>query len=769
MGNQGKVFTGWTVPGQTGRLTSAQVATLTPPNRGTVRIVANWDDVYVQYQFMTSGNATFLDGSNEASSVMGTFTGQDPNALYQHVKLTDPVPMPANLMATDGAHELKGWSFGTQSPVASHQLGQTVTGTELFANGSTSPFVFYPVWVEKFVEVQYRSSDPDLGKVSLESERIGVVSQKTDTGLSIQGSTANAANGASFNGWTMDDLANTPVAAADETVAGTQLTPVVSPATTSPLKFLAHFVSPKHYVKYHQGFDYTADSTVGTAVTNATVPAKVEVEPSITKGLVAATAARPNYTFDGWYLDPTYNIKAPGADPATGDPTYQQMSLFQTPVDNTITLYAKWTEEPVVILYISANLDQGKVSRDRDVTYPHTGVPEVKGSVAQAKDGYHFVAWKKLSGNALLDLASEAWTPEPGKVLPQRQTLGGEKVYIEATYVALFAPDVTYEVLYDGNGATSDVPADQKDMAFADSASPTTPKRTGYTFDGWFFDLDEKGKGVGDPITKEHPQYDQDLVMGDATKLSVTLHAAWTPITYVVRFNPNGGVGSMENQDFTYDVADNLRKTAFTKKDKRFAGWIDVDPTGTALENASAKEITTLGTGTVYGDQASVVNLGQAQDQIVDLYALWVDDGSTTTSGGGSSSSSSGGSSSTSGSSSSFGSSSSESHSESKGETKSESKGESKSESKGEAKSEVKSETKSENKVQETLEPESEVRPAVVRANQPAPAKAAARRPSPQRKALPQTGDMTSTGLPFLTCGIGLLCLALSRRFGRAE
>ena len=509
---------------------------------------------------------------------------------------------------------------------------------------------------------------------------------------------------------------------------------------------------------------------MGTAVTNATVPAKVEVEPSITKGLVAATAARPNYTFDGWYLDPTYNIKAPGADPATGDPTYQQMSLFQTPVDNTITLYAKWTEEPVVILYISANLDQGKVSRDRDVTYPHTGVPEVKGSVAQAKDGYHFVAWKKLSGNALLDLASEAWTPEPGKVLPQRQKVSGEKVYVEATYVALFAPDVTYEVLYDGNGATSDVPADQTDMAFTDSASPTTPKRTGYTFDGWFFELDEKGKGVGNPITKEHPQYDQDLAMGDATKLSVTLHAAWTPITYVVRFNPNGGVGTMENQDFTYDVADNLRKNAFTKKGKRFAGWIDVDPTGTALENASAKEITTLGTGSVYGDQASVVNLGQVQNQIVDLYALWVDDGSTTTTGGGSSSSSSGGlSSSSSGGSSSSSSSSSESHSESHSESKGESKGESKSESKEESKSEVKSETNSEAKAQESVVPVTEAKPAMAPKDQSTSARAAVRRPGPQKQALPQTGDTTSTGLLLLTFGIGILCLGLAFRTREVE
>lgn len=75
MGNLGKVFTGWTVPGQVGRLSSAKVAALTPPNRGTIRIVANWDDVYVQYQFMTAGNSSFLDGTSEGSTVSGAFTG----------------------------------------------------------------------------------------------------------------------------------------------------------------------------------------------------------------------------------------------------------------------------------------------------------------------------------------------------------------------------------------------------------------------------------------------------------------------------------------------------------------------------------------------------------------------------------------------------------------------------------------------------------------------------------------------------------------------
>ena len=43
------------------------------------------------------------------------------------------------------------------------------------------------------------------------------------------------------------------------------------------------------------------------------------------------------------------------------------------------------------------------------------------------------------------------------------------------------------------------------------------------------------------------------------------------PIT--VTFNANGGTGTMNDQSFTYDIAQNLTANAFEKYGHTFAGW----------------------------------------------------------------------------------------------------------------------------------------------------------------------------------------------------
>ena len=88
----------------------------------------------------------------------------------------------------------------------------------------------------------------------------------------------------------------------------------------------------------------------------------------------------------------------------------------------------------------------------------------------------------------------------------------------------------------------------------------------------------------------------------------VTLATTWTPYTYTVSFNANGGSGNMNNQSFTYDVAQNLKANEFTRSDYLFAGW-----------NTSAD-----GKGTPYSDGASVVNLTDVKDGNVTLYAQWL-------------------------------------------------------------------------------------------------------------------------------------------------
>lgn len=55
------------------------------------------------------------------------------------------------------------------------------------------------------------------------------------------------------------------------------------------------------------------------------------------------------------------------------------------------------------------------------------------------------------------------------------------------------------------------------------------------------------------------------------------MYVQWEPNTYTIKFDANGGSGSMNDQQITYGVKTPLTANAFTKKDYSFdgAGWME--------------------------------------------------------------------------------------------------------------------------------------------------------------------------------------------------
>lgn len=85
----------------------------------------------------------------------------------------------------------------------------------------------------------------------------------------------------------------------------------------------------------------------------------------------------------------------------------------------------------------------------------------------------------------------------------------------------------------------------------------------------------------------------------------VTANAAAN--TYYVKYNANGGDGSMSNSSHTYDTAKKLTTNGFTRIGYYFAGW-----------NTKSD-----GSGTSYSDGQSVKNLTSTNGATVNLYAQW--------------------------------------------------------------------------------------------------------------------------------------------------
>ena len=149
-----------------------------------------------------------------------------------------------------------------------------------------------------------------------------------------------------------------------------------------------------------------------------------------------------------------------------------------------------------------------------------------------------------------------------------------------------------YTVTYNGNGGT---PSSASKTVTYGTAYGTLAScsRTGYTFGGWW--TQKTGGTKIETTTTVTITADQ------------TLFAHWTANTYTVKFSSNGGTETMQEQPFTYDVAQALPANSFKRTGHTFTGWNTVS----------------TGTGTAYGDRETVSNLTATAGGTVYLYAQW--------------------------------------------------------------------------------------------------------------------------------------------------
>lgn len=113
------------------------------------------------------------------------------------------------------------------------------------------------------------------------------------------------------------------------------------------------------------------------------------------------------------------------------------------------------------------------------------------------------------------------------------------------------------------------------------------PRKEGYTFTYW----DYSGRRVSE---------------SDVVTFDKTLSANYEFNSYSLKFDPNGGSGSMADQACRYTVPFKLEKCSFTREGYVFAGW-SLSPEGQAE----------------YSDQESVCNLCGENGGSVTLYAQW--------------------------------------------------------------------------------------------------------------------------------------------------
>ena len=211
------------------------------------------------------------------------------------------------------------------------------------------------------------------------------------------------------------------------------------------------------------------------------------------------------------------------------------------------------------------------------------------------KTGYKFVGWLCSGEEALC----------AGKIINTNDSLKNASL-VDAGNIYLTAQwaPAEFTVVYDVAGGTPEI-ATQNCIYGQDClVSDIKPEKSGYTFDNWTCS-DYLNVVVCNGVTILPS--DNISTVGIIDGVVITLTATYTPITYTITYNANGGDGKMESSVFTYGVAGTLSPNTFTRTNYNFVGWAKTS-------DATVPE---------YADQAEVIDWSNVNGDIITLYAVW--------------------------------------------------------------------------------------------------------------------------------------------------
>ncbi|SHK65075.1 leucine-rich repeat protein [Hespellia stercorisuis] len=274
-----------------------------------------------------------------------------------------------------------------------------------------------------------------------------------------------------------------------------------------------------------------------------------------------ATPTRSGYCFSGWYTAKSGGTKITSSTKVT--------------VSKAQTLYARWTKGG----YLTYKLNGGKnSSKNPSYYYASKGVT----FSSPTRTGYTFKGW---------------YTDSKFKESTRIQSIAKGKSGNKTLY-AKWAVN-TYTIRYNKNGGSGTM-KDTTSCKYNSSAAlrSNTFSRTGYTFAGW-------AKTASGSVAYKNKASVKNLSSKNGAV--ITLYAQWTQNRYSIRYNKNGGSGTMKDTtSCKYDSSVALRSNTFSRSGYTFAGW---------AKTASGS--------VVYKDKASVKNLSSKNGAVVTLYAKW--------------------------------------------------------------------------------------------------------------------------------------------------
>ena len=148
----------------------------------------------------------------------------------------------------------------------------------------------------------------------------------------------------------------------------------------------------------------------------------------------------------------------------------------------------------------------------------------------------------------------------------------------------------TYTIKYNSNDGSGTMEDTAVTYGVSTKLRKNTFTKTGYHFSGWYayrhsdelwyysnanddrgwWTLENQPDGYSLYLYKDENSISKTSpVNGD----TITMYAQWTINTYTIKYNANGGSGTMADTIATYGESTKLRKNTFVKTNYKFKGW----------------------------------------------------------------------------------------------------------------------------------------------------------------------------------------------------
>lgn len=280
------------------------------------------------------------------------------------------------------------------------------------------------------------------------------------------------------------------------------------------------------------------------------------------------TPTRSNYRFTGWYTSASGGTRIQASNKVT--------------ITANQTLYAHW----VAVYYLDLNVYlNGSIINDTNVFHCDVTV----GGTTQASNVCDY--YKQHDTGSSWSVTG--LTTASGYT---RYSTGTTSGTLTAKTNCTIYIGRNYTITYDRNGGTSGNSTQTVNYGTSWTTKGATCVKPGYAQTSW--NTAKDGSGT---------TYNLSTAQTSTQSANLTLYAIYTGNTYYVKYDANGGSGSIGNTTHRYGTPSNLSANTFTRTGYTFTGW-----------NTQAD-----GNGTALNDKHSLSGLTTTAGATVTIYAQW--------------------------------------------------------------------------------------------------------------------------------------------------